>query len=42
MESRLDSQQKDLLQPYTQGMKQAFFKERVSLGYQEKTQANVV
>ncbi|MDY6899905.1 MAG: hypothetical protein SWZ49_17765 [Cyanobacteriota bacterium] len=42
MESRLDSQQKDLLQPYTQGMKQAFFKERVSLGCKEQTQANVV
>lgn len=42
MESRLDSQQKELLQPYTQGMKQAFFKERVSLGCKEQTQANVV
>ncbi len=42
MESRLDSQQKDLLQPYTQGMKQAFFKERASLGYKEQTQVKVV
>ncbi|MEO0685793.1 MAG: hypothetical protein AAFY76_12295 [Cyanobacteria bacterium J06649_11] len=36
MESRLDSQQKELLQPYTQGMKQAFFKERRSLGFKEE------
>ena len=42
IENRLDSQQKDLLQPYTQGMKQTFFQERVSLGYKEQTQANVV
>lgn len=33
MENRLDSEQKVLLQPYTQGMRQSFFKERRSLGY---------
>ncbi|BAY82897.1 hypothetical protein NIES267_23820 [Calothrix parasitica NIES-267] len=42
MESRLDSQQKSLLQPYTQGMKQAFFKERISLGCEEESQIKVV
>jgi len=42
MESRLDAQQKELLQPYTQGMGHAFFKERKSLGYKEEIQANVV
>ena len=42
MESRLDSQQKDLLQPYTQGIKQAFFKERISLGCKEQTRANII
>ena len=42
MESRLDSEQKDLLQPYTQGMKQAFFKERRSLGCKQEITAEVV
>ncbi len=42
MESRLDSEQKDLLQPYTQGMKQAIFKERGSLGFQEEMTAKIV
>lgn len=42
IESRLDSEQKDLLQPYTQGMKQAFFKERRSLGYKEGMTAEIV
>lgn len=42
MESRLDSQQKDLFVPYTQGMKQAFFKERSSLGCNEEMAAEVV
>ncbi|MBV6626075.1 MAG: hypothetical protein KI793_24600 [Rivularia sp. (in: Bacteria)] len=42
IESRLDSAQKELLQPYTQGMKQAFFKERRSLGYKEEMTAEVV
>lgn len=42
MESRLDSQQKDLLVPYTQGIKQAFFKERSSLGCKEEMAAEIV
>ncbi len=42
MESRLDSEQKILLQPYTQGMKQAFVKERVSLGYKEEMTADII
>ncbi|MEM9924660.1 MAG: hypothetical protein AAF915_13060 [Cyanobacteria bacterium P01_D01_bin.50] len=42
IESRLDSEQKDLLKPYTQGMKQAFFKERRSLGCKEGMTAEAV
>ncbi len=42
IESRLDSEQKDLLVPYTQGMKQAFFKERRSLGCKEEMTAELV
>ena len=42
MESRLDSEQKDLFKVYTQGMKQAFFKERRSLGCQEEMTAEIV
>ncbi|MGB3640806.1 MAG: hypothetical protein WBA39_25000 [Rivularia sp. (in: cyanobacteria)] len=42
MESRLDSEQNNLLQPYTQGMKQAIFKERKSLGCQEEMAAEIV
>ncbi len=42
MESRLDSEQNNLLQPYTQGMKQAIFKERGSLGFQEEMTAKIV
>lgn len=42
MESRLDSEQKDLLMPYTQGMKQAMFKERGSLGFAEEVAAKFV
>lgn len=42
IESRLDAEQKDLLVPYTQGMKQAFFKERRSLGCKEEIMAELV
>ncbi len=42
MESRLDSEQKDLFKVYTQGMKQAFFKERRSLGCKEEMTAEIV
>ncbi|MEO1375410.1 MAG: hypothetical protein AAFW70_14025 [Cyanobacteria bacterium J06635_10] len=42
MESRLDLEQKDLLKPYTQGMKQIFFKERRSLGCKQGMTAEVV
>ena len=42
MESRLDSEQKDLLLPYTQGMKQVIFKERKSLGCKEEMTAEIV
>lgn len=42
MESRLDSEQKDLLQPYTQGMKQAFYQECESLGCKEEMAAKIV
>jgi len=42
IESRLDSQQKELIKPYTQGMKQVFFKERRSLGFSQEITANIV
>ncbi|MGB3653761.1 MAG: hypothetical protein WBA41_21450, partial [Rivularia sp. (in: cyanobacteria)] len=42
MESRLDSEQKDLFKVYTQGMKQAFFKERRSLGCKQEMTAEIV
>jgi hypothetical protein len=42
MESRLDPELLDMLQPYTQGMKQAFFKERRSLGFKSEITAEVV
>ena len=42
MESRLDPEQKELFKPYTQGMKQAFFKERRSLGCSEELMVDVV
>ncbi len=42
MESRLDSELLEKLQPYTQGMKQAFFKERKSLGFNEEMTAEIV
>ncbi len=42
MESRLDSEQRNFLIPYTQGMKKVFLKERRSLGYKEDVIAEIV